>query len=71
MIHEDRKYVEVTYTCNKQTCRHQQTMQYFVNDPPLPVLCCVKCRSGFNTPLDDMLRSGIGMFPGKEKLVAA
>lgn len=58
-----RTFKEVTYVCTKDTCRHSQTIRYFPDDPILSVTCCVKCRSGFNLDLKDMLDLGKGMFP--------
>lgn len=61
---------EVDYRCTNPECRHNQTLRYFPDEPVNPVLCCIKCRAGFNVEPQQMLQQRAGMMiVGKPRLV--
>lgn len=56
---------EVHYACTSSGCGNTQTIRYFLNDPPFPATCCVKCRAGFGSDMSygAMAARGVGMLP--------
>jgi len=59
----------VTYVCTNPKCGNQQTVRFFSREDHQPVLCCTKCRAGFNVDLARQLEHKIGMFPVAKQVV--
>lgn len=59
----------VTYRCTNPKCGNEQTLLYFSNENPLPVVCCTKCRAGFGAQVTQQFEAKLGMFPTAKVVV--